>query len=108
MPRVLIVDDDPAIRAVLAEVIRDAGSHVETTCNGIQALERVRGTRSKQQVHWPCSKNQSTSLRYSNSSDGTSQVLQRSECGFSHVGPRHGRVTRRHQDLMQPATLGAA
>jgi len=56
MPRVRIVDDDPAIRPVLAAVIREAGYHFETACTGIKALERVRGKRLKQQVHEPCSK----------------------------------------------------
>jgi CheY-like chemotaxis protein len=56
MPRARIVDDDPAIRPVLADAIREAGYHVETACTGIEALERVRGKRLKQQVHEPCSK----------------------------------------------------
>jgi CheY-like chemotaxis protein len=40
--KVLIVDDDDDIRAVLREVFEDAGYEVETACNGHEALELIR------------------------------------------------------------------
>ena len=41
MPRILIVDDDPEIRAVLRLVLEDAGNTVETAPDGRTALELV-------------------------------------------------------------------
>ncbi len=40
-PRVLIVDDDPEIRALFAMVIEEAGYVVETAEHGAAALERM-------------------------------------------------------------------
>jgi two-component system response regulator MprA len=39
---VLVVEDDPTIRSVLAEVLRDEGYGVETAPDGAAALEVVR------------------------------------------------------------------
>jgi CheY-like chemotaxis protein len=39
---VLVVDDDPDIRAVVALVLEDEGYSVETAANGAEALEKVR------------------------------------------------------------------
>ena len=58
--------------------------------------ERAKSSRCTSRA-----RNQSTSLRYSNWSDTTSPVLQRTECGFSQVGPRHGRVTSAVGPVMQ-------
>jgi two-component system sensor histidine kinase/response regulator len=41
--KILIVDDDGDIRAVLREVFEDAGYLVETACNGHEALDLIRG-----------------------------------------------------------------
>ena len=43
MTFVLIVDDDPAIRTLLADMFSEEGYRVGTACNGVEALERVRG-----------------------------------------------------------------
>lgn len=40
-PRVLVADDSPIIRDLLAELLRDAGLEVETAVDGRDALERV-------------------------------------------------------------------
>jgi DNA-binding response OmpR family regulator len=40
-PRLLIVDDDDAVRAVLAAALRDEGYAVITASNGRQALEEM-------------------------------------------------------------------
>ena len=40
-PRVLVADDSPIIRDLLAELLRDAGLEVETAFDGRDALERV-------------------------------------------------------------------
>ena len=40
--RVLVVDDDPDIREVVALVLEDEGFGVETAVNGAEALEKVR------------------------------------------------------------------
>ncbi len=40
--RVLVVDDDPDIREVVALVLEDEGFSVETAVNGAEALEKVR------------------------------------------------------------------
>ena len=45
---VLVVDDDPAVRALAASVLEEAGYTVELAEDGIQAIERLRelGERS--------------------------------------------------------------
>ena len=40
--RVLVVDDDPDIREVVALILEDEGFRVETAVNGAEALEIVR------------------------------------------------------------------
>jgi CheY-like chemotaxis protein len=40
-PRILIVDDDDAIRAVLAAALRNEGYAVITARNGRQAMEEI-------------------------------------------------------------------
>lgn len=40
-PYILIVDDDPAIRSTLSEVLEEEGYAVETATNGAEALEAV-------------------------------------------------------------------
>jgi len=39
--RILIVDDDDAIRALLVTVLRRRGLHADTARNGIEALEKM-------------------------------------------------------------------
>jgi DNA-binding response OmpR family regulator len=41
--RVLVVDDEPMVREVLARYLEDAGFVVETAADGMQALERFTG-----------------------------------------------------------------
>ncbi|WP_417819155.1 response regulator transcription factor [Terasakiella sp.] len=45
MARLLIVDDDEAVLAVMAEALRNAEFDVESAVNGEQALEQIRNTR---------------------------------------------------------------
>lgn len=42
--RILIVDDDPAIRHLLTRILTEAGHAVETAANGKEALEMALGT----------------------------------------------------------------
>ena len=42
MLRILVVEDDPAIRITVAEALEDMGYGVETASNGAEALARVR------------------------------------------------------------------
>jgi CheY-like chemotaxis protein len=39
---VLVVDDDPMLRLIIAEVLEDAGYVVEAAADGAEALEKVR------------------------------------------------------------------
>ena len=41
MPRVLVIDDDPGIRQVIAYALGDAGYHVDEASDGRAALELV-------------------------------------------------------------------
>jgi CheY-like chemotaxis protein len=45
MTRVLVVDDEVALRLVVAEVLSDAGYDVETAGNGVEALASLQRTR---------------------------------------------------------------
>ena len=42
---ILVVDDEPDVREYLAQILRDAGFQVLTTCDGDAALEIIRGHR---------------------------------------------------------------
>ncbi len=42
LPSVLVVDDDPAIREVVALTLEDEGYRVETAANGCEALKKMR------------------------------------------------------------------
>jgi CheY-like chemotaxis protein len=42
MTRVLVVEDEPTIRAVVAEALRERGYSVETAADGAEALATVR------------------------------------------------------------------
>ena len=44
-PRVLVIDDDEAARALLRTVIEDAGYEVQEANNGVEALVRIREHR---------------------------------------------------------------
>jgi CheY-like chemotaxis protein len=39
MKRVLVVDDEPTIRELIADVLREWGYHIDTAANGAEALE---------------------------------------------------------------------
>lgn len=39
--RVLVVDDEPAIRALVAKIVQRAGLQVETARDGAEAIERI-------------------------------------------------------------------
>jgi len=43
--RVLVVDDDPAIRELLKNFLESVGHEVETAASGVEALERFVNTR---------------------------------------------------------------
>jgi DNA-binding response OmpR family regulator len=42
---ILIVDDDPAIRDVVADILRMSDYRVKTACNGAEALDNIRNDR---------------------------------------------------------------
>ena len=42
--RVLVVDDEPAIRALVAKIVERAGLAVDTARDGIEALSRISAT----------------------------------------------------------------
>jgi CheY-like chemotaxis protein len=42
--RVLVVDDDPDIRETVMEVLEENGHRAQGACNGLEALERLRGS----------------------------------------------------------------
>jgi CheY-like chemotaxis protein len=42
--RVLVVDDDADIRQTVIEVLQESGHHATGASNGLEALERLRGT----------------------------------------------------------------
>ena len=42
MPRVLLVEDDKTIRALVTLFLRDAGCEVDTATDGFEALEKLR------------------------------------------------------------------
>ncbi len=42
MKHVLVVDDEPTIRELIADVLRERGYHVETAANGAEALHVMR------------------------------------------------------------------
>ncbi len=44
MPRILVVDDDPSIREMLDEVLKDAGYSVEVAADGLEALRMVKAS----------------------------------------------------------------
>jgi CheY-like chemotaxis protein len=47
---VLIVDDDVDIREILAETLTETGFDVRTACNGLEALDAVRGMKVRPAV----------------------------------------------------------
>ena len=44
-PRVLVVDDDRAIRVLVARIVERAGFPVDTAADGAEAIEKIRTTR---------------------------------------------------------------
>jgi CheY-like chemotaxis protein len=42
--RVLVVDDDPDIRETVIEVLQENGHRAQGASNGVEALERLRGS----------------------------------------------------------------
>ena len=45
-PRILIVDDDPAVRALLAEVVRREGGQPVVTASGVEGYAALAAARS--------------------------------------------------------------
>ena len=43
VPRILVVDDEPMVRALIARVLSDAGYEVVAVANGQAALDAARG-----------------------------------------------------------------
>ena len=44
LPRVLVVDDEPAIRALVAKIVQRAGLPVDTASDGAEAIEMMATT----------------------------------------------------------------
>jgi CheY-like chemotaxis protein len=44
-PRILVIDDDPRVGELLADVLAEEGHEVAVAENGLQALEQIRNTR---------------------------------------------------------------
>lgn len=44
-PRVLVVDDDRAIRVLVGKIVERAGFPVDTAADGAEAIEKIRVTR---------------------------------------------------------------
>jgi CheY-like chemotaxis protein len=42
MKQVLVVEDDPTLRSIVAQVLRDEGYEVDTAADGAEALAKVR------------------------------------------------------------------
>src|SRR5437588_5727721 len=45
MSRILVVDDDPAMRGIIGDALRQNGYDVDTACNGVQALTAFKRHR---------------------------------------------------------------
>src|SRR5919199_2808080 len=50
MRHVLVVDDEPTLRELVAEALREAGYHVDTAANGVEALQLMHGRPSPQAI----------------------------------------------------------
>lgn len=46
MANILLVDDEPEIRAVLSRILENAGHDVEVAANGDEALKKLHGNRA--------------------------------------------------------------
>jgi CheY-like chemotaxis protein len=46
-PRILVVDDEPMVRALIARVLSDAGYEVVAVANGQAALDAARGAEAR-------------------------------------------------------------
>ena len=46
MKQILVVDDEPTIREVVANLLQDEGYQVETAGNGAEALDRLSAARA--------------------------------------------------------------
>jgi EAL domain-containing protein (putative c-di-GMP-specific phosphodiesterase class I) len=44
IPRVLLIDDNDAVRQAYAELLSNSGTNVDTACNGIDAIKRLKKT----------------------------------------------------------------
>ena len=50
MKQILVVDDEPTLRELVAEALREAGYHVDTAANGVEALQLMHGRPSPQAI----------------------------------------------------------
>src|SRR3989442_14556791 len=50
MKRVLVVDDEPTIRELVGEALREAGYWVETAAHGAEALQLMHGAQPPQAI----------------------------------------------------------